>query len=151
MALETNERSVLGEASLTELSEAVRGEILRPGDEGYDAAAGHVWNGMYADRRPALIVRGAGAAEVVAAVRFARSQNIEIAVRGGGHSIPGFSTTDSGMVIDLAPMRAVIVEEEHRRAIVQGGCNWSDVDRETQAFGLAVTGGLVSTTGVAGF
>ena len=151
MALDTPERTTIGDASVAELAEALRGELLRPGDEGYDAAASRVWNGMYTDRRPALVVRCLGAADVAAAVRFARSAGLEIAVRGGGHSIPGFSTTDGGMVIELEAMKAVIVDPERRRAIVQAGATWSDVDHETQAYGLAVTGGLVSTTGVAGF
>src|SRR4051794_14979902 len=88
MAVETGERAALGDASLTELAETVRGSVLRPSDDGYEAAASHVWNGMYTDRRPALIVRCQGAADVIAALRFARSAGLEVAVRGGGHSIP---------------------------------------------------------------
>ena len=84
-------------------------------------------------------------ADVVAAVQFARSQGLEIAVRGGGHSLPGFSTVDGGLVIDLSPMRAVAVDVPGRRAVVGGGATWADVDQATQAAGLAVTGGLVST------
>ena len=140
---------VLGEATVQELREAVRGEILTPGDAGYDEARG-IWNGAH-DARPALIVRCTGAADVVAAVGFACSNDLTVAVRGGGHSIPGYSTTDGGMVIDLGPMRNVRVDQAARRAYVGGGAVWGDVDHETQQFGLATTGGLVSTTGVAGF
>jgi FAD/FMN-containing dehydrogenase len=142
--------AVLGEATVQDLRSAVRGEVFAPGDEGY-ADAHPAWNGMYADRRPALIVRAKGAADVIAAVGFARSNDLEVAVRGGGHSIAGFSTSDGGIVIDLSPMRAVRVDPAAKRAYVGGGAVWADVDHETQAHGLATTGGLVSTTGVAGF
>src|SRR5262249_23065510 len=92
-----------------------------------------------------------GAADVVAAVGFARSNDPEIAVRGGGHSIAGFSTVDDGIVIDLSRMNEVRVDPSKRRATVGGGAVWADVDDETQAHGLATTGGLISSTGVAGF
>jgi FAD/FMN-containing dehydrogenase len=98
-----------------------------------------------------MIVRCAGVADVMRAVAFARSENLLVAVRGGGHSIPGFSTVDGGMVIDLSAMRSVHVDPVRRTAIAEGGCTWADFDHETQAFGLAVTGGLVSSTGIAGF
>jgi FAD/FMN-containing dehydrogenase len=141
--------AVLGGATIEELRQSVRGTVIGPGDAGYDAARA-VWNGMI-DRRPALVVRCNESADVVAAVRFARSQDLEIAVRGGGHSLPGFSTSDGGLVIDLSPMRGVRVDAAGRRAVVDGGATWADVDAATQAEGLAVTGGLVSTTGVGGF
>ncbi len=141
---------VLGEATVQELREAVRGETLTPADEGY-AEACRVWNGAHDGHRPALVVRCAGAADVIAAVGFARGNGMEIAVRGGGHSIAGFSTCDDGVVIDLSPMNGVRVDPATRRARVAGGAVWADVDHETQAHGLATTGGLVSTTGVAGF
>ena len=141
---------VLGEATIQELREAVRGEIVTPGDDGYDEAC-RVWNGAHDGRRPALIVRCTGAADVIAAVGFARSNDLPIAVRGGGHSIAGFSTCDDGIVIDLSPMNGVRVDPEARRATVGGGAVWADVDHETQAYGLATTGGLVSSTGVGGF
>ena len=140
---------VLGEATVQELREAVRGEILTPGDAGYDEARG-VWNGAH-DGRPALVVRCTGAADVIAAVGFARSNDLTIAVRGGGHSVAGFSTCDGGIVIDLSQMNGVRVDTTARLATVGGGAVWADVDHETQAHGLATTGGLVSTTGVAGF
>jgi FAD/FMN-containing dehydrogenase len=141
--------AVLGGATVEELRQSVRGTVVAPGDAGYDEARA-VWNGMI-DRRPALVVRCAGVEDVVAAVRFARSQDLEIAVRGGGHSLPGFSTTDGGLVIDLSAMRDASVDAPGRRAVVEGGATWADVDQATQAAGLAVTGGLVSTTGVGGF
>ncbi|MGZ4461956.1 MAG: FAD-binding oxidoreductase [Gaiellaceae bacterium] len=141
---------VLGESTVQELREAVRGEVLTPGEPGYEEAS-RIWNGCHDDRSPALVVRCAGAADVVAAVGFARSNGLAIAVRGGGHSIAGFSTCDNGIVIDLGPMRSVRIDPRGRRAYVGGGAVWSDVDHESQAHGLATTGGLVSTTGVGGF
>jgi FAD/FMN-containing dehydrogenase len=141
---------VLGEATVQELREAIHGRVLRPGDDGY-AEACRVWNGAFDERRPAVIVGCSGAADVIAAVGFARSNDLAIAVRGGGHSIAGFSSCDDGIVIDLSAMRSVRVDPVARRAYVGPGAVWSDVDHETQAHGLATTGGLVSTTGVAGF
>ncbi len=141
---------VLGEATVQELREAVRGEVLTPDDDGY-AEARRIWNGAHDGRRPAVIVRCTGAADVIAAVGFARSNDLTIAVRGGGHSIAGFSTLDEGIVIDLSPMNGVRVDTEAQRATVGAGAVWADVDHEAQAHGLATTGGLVSSTGVAGF
>jgi FAD/FMN-containing dehydrogenase len=141
---------VLGEATIQELRASVRGEIVTAGEEGY-AEATSVWNGAHDGHTPALVVRCAGAADVIAAVGFARSNGLTIAVRGGGHSVAGFSTNDDGIVIDLSPMNRVRVDLAARRASVGGGAVWADVDHETQAHGLATTGGLISTTGVAGF
>jgi FAD/FMN-containing dehydrogenase len=141
---------VLGEATIQEFRESVQGEIILPGDTGYDDAA-RIWNGVHDDLRPALIVRCASVADVIAAVGFARSRGLTIAVRGGGHSVAGFSTTDGGIVIDLARMNDVQVDVAARRASAGPGALWADVDRATLAHGLATTGGLVSTTGVAGF
>lgn len=141
--------AVIGDATVAELQAALRGTIVRPGDAGYDEARS-IWNGSH-DKRPALVIRCAGTADVIKAVEFAHSQDLPVAVRGGGHSIAGFSTVDDGVVIDLSAMRTVTVDPSHRRAVVQGGATWQDVDHETQAFGLAVTGGLVSSTGVGGF
>jgi len=140
----------LATGTVQELRDAVRGEVLVPGDAGYDDAR-TAWNGMFDDRRPALVVRCAGVADVIRAVGLARSEGLEIAVRGGGHSIPGFSTSDGGIVIDLAPMKGVRVDPTARRVVAQGGLQWHELDHETQAFGLACTGGLVSTTGIGGF
>ncbi|MBW6440274.1 FAD-binding oxidoreductase [Actinoplanes hulinensis] len=149
MTTRQNGSEVLGEATLDELARGLRGEMIRPGDPGYDEARS-IWNGAH-DRRPALIVRCRGVADVLKTVEFARGEGLPLAVRGGGHSIPGFSTVDRGIVLDLAPMKGVRVDPVRRTVTAQGGCLWGDVDAETQAFGLAVTGGLISTTGIAGF
>ena len=141
--------TALGDATVSELRETLRGTAIVPGDADYDAARA-VWNGMH-DKRPAIIVRCAGTADVITAVRFARSQGLTIAVRGGGHSIAGFSTVDDGIVIDLSPMQAIQVDVAARTARAQGGLTWHDFDHETQTFGLATTGGLVSSTGIGGF
>jgi FAD/FMN-containing dehydrogenase len=141
---------VLGDATVQELREAIHGSVLRPGDDGY-AEASRIWNGAFDTRRPAVIVGASGAADVMAAVGFARSNDLPIAVRGGGHSIAGFSSCDDGLVIDLSGMRSVRVDPVAHRAYVGAGAIWADVDHETQAHALATTGGLVSTTGVAGF
>jgi FAD/FMN-containing dehydrogenase len=141
---------VLGEATVQDLREAVRGDVLVPGDDGYDEAK-LVWNGAHDGRMPAMVVRCTGTADVVAALGFARSSDLTVAVRGGGHSVAGHSTCDGGMVIDLSPMRSVRVDPASQRAYVGPGAVWGDVDHEAQAFGLATTGGLVTTTGVAGF
>jgi FAD/FMN-containing dehydrogenase len=141
---------VLGEATIQELRAAVHGQIFTPGDDGYEEAC-TVWNAAHDGHRPAVVVRCTGAADVIAAVGFARSTGLPIAVRGGAHSVAGFSTVDDGIVIDLSPMNGVRVDRAAMRAIVGGGAVWADVDHETQAHGLATTGGLVSTTGVAGF
>jgi FAD/FMN-containing dehydrogenase len=125
-----------------------RGERLLPTSPGYDHAR-RIWNGAI-DRRPACIARCTGVADVVAAVRFARGHDLEIAVRGGGHNVAGTAVCDDGVVIDLSAMRAVWVDPAGRTAWVQGGALWSDVDHETQAHGLATTGGIVGHTGVAG-
>src|SRR5262245_3204809 len=141
---------VLGEATLEELRQAIRGTIVTPDDDGYDEARA-VWNALFDDRRPAVVVQATGVADVAAALALARSHDLPVAVRGGGHSVAGFSTVDGGMVIDLSRMRGVRVDVAARRAYVGGGATWADVDHETQAHGLATTGGLVSTTGVGGF
>jgi FAD/FMN-containing dehydrogenase len=125
-----------------------RGRLIDAVDADYDAARA-VWNGAI-DRRPRLIARCIGPADVVAAVRFARDHDLEIAIRGGGHNVAGTAVCDKGIVIDLSAMRGVRVDPVSRRAWVQGGALWGDVDHETQAHALATTGGIVSHTGVAG-
>jgi FAD/FMN-containing dehydrogenase len=142
-------RTTLGTATLNELGQELQGELIRPEDSGYDEARA-IWNGAH-DRRPALIVRCAGVEDVRHSVGFARSEGLEVAVRGGGHSIPGFSTVDGGIVIDLSPMKGIKVDEKKSTVVAEGGLTWGELDAETQKHGLAVTGGLVSTTGVAGF
>ena len=141
-AHERHHRSALGEATIQELRESVRGEILAPDTDGYEEAC-RIWNGAHDGQRPALIVSCTGVADVIAAVGFARSNDLPLAVRGGGHSIAGFSTCDDGIVIDLSQMNGVRVDPDARRATVGAGAVWADVDHETQAHGLATTGGLV--------
>ena len=126
----------------------LRGELIRPQDEGYEEAR-KVNNGMI-DRRPAMIARCAGVADVISAVNFARNHNLVVAVRGGGHSVPGFGTCDGGLVIDLSRMRGIRVDPRRRTARAEGGCTWGDLNHAAHAFGFATTGGVVSTTGIAG-
>ena len=131
-----------------ELKAGLRGQLLSPGDEGYDRAR-KLWNGMF-DRRPALIARCAGAADVIRAVSFARDNRLAVAVRGGGHSFPGHSVCDGGLVIDLSAMKGIRVDLRTRTARAQAGVKWIEFDHETQAFGLATTGGTDGDTGIAG-
>jgi FAD/FMN-containing dehydrogenase len=140
--------TALGEATVAELRSAVAGTVIVPGDADYESAR-RTWNHAI-DRYPAMIVRCSGTADVVAAVRFARSEGLPIAIRGGAHSLAGFSTCDDGLVIDLSNMHAVHVDPRAGRARAQGGTTWKQFDRETQLYGLATTGGLVSSTGLGG-
>ena len=128
--------------------DGLRGRLIDPDHPDYDKARA-VWNGAI-DRRPSLIAQCIGSTDVMAAVRFARDHDLEIAIRGGGHNVAGTAVCDDGIVIDLSAMRGVRVDPANRRAWVQGGALWGDVDHETQAHGLATTGGIVSHTGVAG-
>ncbi len=130
------------------LRESVRGEVIAPQDESYDEAR-KVFNAMI-DRRPAVVVRCTGTDDVVAAVNFARENGLDLAVRGGGHSVPGFGTADDAVVIDLSGMRDVQVDPARRTARAQGGATWGVFNDATHAHGLATTGGVVSTTGVGG-
>ena len=132
-----------------ELRSRFRGALITPDDGGYEAVAS-VWNGSIR-RSPALVARCTGTADVIAALEFAQRHDLLTAVRGGGHNIAGNATCDDGLVIDLSGLRTVRVDRARRRAYVDPGCVWGDVDHETQTFGLAVPGGIVSTTGVAGF
>jgi len=134
--------------SLSGLRARHRGEIIGPEDEEYDDVRA-VWNGMI-DRRPAVIVRPTGTADVVAAVEFARETDLAIAVHGGGHNVAGLSTVDGGVMIDLSEMNGVVVDPGERTVRVQGGATLGDVDHETQLHGLATALGAVSETGVAG-
>lgn len=138
----------LTESAISDFKAGFRGDILKPEDAHYDEVR-QIWNGMH-DKRPALIARCTGLADVIAAVNFARSNRLLVAVRGGGHNVGGTASCDGGIMIDLSLMRAVSVDPKARTANVQGGATWADVDRETQVFGLAAPGGVVSTTGVAG-
>jgi FAD/FMN-containing dehydrogenase len=139
---------VLEGAAAAELQSKLRGELLFAGDAGYDEAR-KIWNGAI-DKKPALIARCAGAADVMAAVRFAREHDLAVVVRGGGHAVAGHATCDGGLVIDLSAMSGIQVDPVERVARAQGGALWRDLDHETQAFGLAVTGGIVSHTGIGG-
>ncbi len=132
---------------LEQFRAGIRGDVLTPADDGFDSNP--IYNAMH-NRRPAIKVRASGTADVLDAVNFARQRNLLVAVRGGGHSVAGLSSCDGGIVIDLTRMRGVTVDPIARRASVQGGATWGDVDRETQAFGLVVPGGVVSETGVGG-
>jgi hypothetical protein len=138
----------LDETALGELEGSFRGELVRPEHSVYDEHR-KVWNGSIS-RFPALIARCTGVADVIAAVRFASQTGMEVAVRGGGHSFPGSSVCDGGIVIDLGPMKGIRVDPEAGTARAQAGVLWGELDRETQAFGLATTGGIVTHTGVAG-
>ena len=139
---------ILEEAVVQDFSAKLRGPLLRPGDDSYDQAR-KVWNGMI-DRRPALIARCIGAADVMAAVRFARDHGLLVSVKGGGHNITGNAVCEGGLMIDLSPMKGVRVDPVKRTARAEAGLTWGEYNRETQAFGLASTGGVVSTTGIAG-
>lgn len=130
------------------LREQVRGPVIEEGDAGYEEAR-HVYNGMI-DRRPAAVLQVSQAADVMAAVRFARGLGIDVAVRGGGHSAPGFGTVDGGLVLDFSARRGVRVDPAARTARVEAGATWADYNHATHAFGLASTGGIVGTTGVSG-
>lgn len=134
--------------SIDELCDQVRAEVFAAGDPGYDEAR-TVHNGMF-DRRPKVIIRAEQVADVIAGVNFARDNGLELAVRGGGHSAPGFGTTDGGVVIDLGSMRHVHVDPRSRIARAGGGATWGDFNYATHAYGLATTGGIVSTTGIGG-
>jgi FAD/FMN-containing dehydrogenase len=138
----------LDEAAIQHLRASLRGTIVRPGGDDYEAAR-RIWNGMI-DRKPALIARCAATADVINAINFARTHHLLVSVRGGGHSFAGFSTCDDGLVIDLSPMNRIQVNPEARLAQVEGGVTWGAFDAATHAHGLGTTGGLMSTTGVAG-
>jgi FAD/FMN-containing dehydrogenase len=133
---------------IDQLRERVRGPVISPQDDGYDEAR-RVYNAMI-DRRPAVVVRAANAGDVMAAMSFAREHGLDLAVRGGGHSVPGFGTSDGGVVIDLSGMRGVRVDPGASTARAEGGATWGDFNAATYPFGLATTGGIISTTGVAG-
>ena len=134
--------------NLTTLRTRFRGKLLTPGSAGYDDAR-KIWNAMI-DRRPAVIAQCTGPEDVQAAVRFAVEQNIYPAVRAGGHNPAGNAMVDDGLVIDVSPMKGITVDSANHTATAQSGLTWGDFDRETHEHGLATTGGLISTTGIAG-
>jgi FAD/FMN-containing dehydrogenase len=140
--------SVVPTSSVESFRTQLRGEVITPTDAAYESAR-RVWNAMI-DKRPLFIVRCAGAADVMATVNFARDNHLPLAVRGGGHSIPGNGTCDGGVVLDFSRMKSVRVEPVRRTARAEAGVLWQELDHETQAFGLATTGGTVGDTGIAG-
>ena len=141
-------RTNVNDADIASLRSNVRGELVVAGDARYDEAR-RVWNGNV-DRRPGLIVRCTGAADVQQAVNFARSLGLLVSIRGGVHSAPGYGTNEGGLVIDLSPMKGIRVDPDARTVSAQGGVLWRELDHETQAYGLATTGGTVSNTGITG-
>jgi FAD/FMN-containing dehydrogenase len=145
---DATEFSPMGALDIAGLQDGFRGELLHPGDPGYEDAR-RVWNGSIS-RFPALIARCAGVADVITAVRFARDTGLLVAVRGGGHSFPGLSVCDGGLLIDLSPMKGIRVDPEARTVTAQAGVLLGELDRETQAFGLAVPSGIVTHTGLSG-
>ena len=138
----------MGTIALEELRGMVRGKVIAPEDEGYEDAR-RVYNAMI-DRRPAVVVRAVNAGDVISAVNAAREAEVDLSVRGGGHSVPGFGTNDGGVVIDLSGMRGVRVDPAAKTARAEGGATWGDFNAATGAFGLATTGGIISTTGIGG-
>lgn len=141
-------QSTITDEHIEQFQTDLHGDVIRPDTAEYDDARA-VWNGMI-DKHPTLIARCQGTADVIRAVEFARENDLRVTVRGGGHNVAGTAVCDDGLVIDLSKMRAVWVDPEKRTAWVQGGATWADIDHETQAFGLATPGGVVSKTGVAG-
>lgn len=138
----------LDEDRLRELASSFSGSLLLPRDDGYEEAR-RIFNGLI-DRRPALIARCRGTADIVAALDLARRSNLEVSVRGGGHNVAGRAVTDGGVMIDLSPMKGIHVDPKARTARAQGGVTWREFNRDTAVHGLATTGGVISTTGIAG-
>src|SRR5687767_13299843 len=134
--------------TLDELRARVHGRTITVDDEAYETAR-RVYNGMI-DRRPSVIVRCTDAADVMACVEFAREQGIDLSIRGGSHSVPGFGTNDGGIVIDLVDMNGIRVDPRARTVRAEGGCTWGGFNHATYAFGLATTGGIIASTGIAG-
>ncbi len=139
---------MLENKTITEFSSILLGDVITPEDSRYDFER-QVWNGLI-DKHPALIAKCRGTSDVIHCVNFARENGLQVSIRGGGHNVAGLALCDDGLVIDLSNMRGVYVDPDSKIADVEGGATWADVDRETQLFGLATPGGVVSTTGVAG-
>ena len=146
--LKSKDKSAIDDAALEAFRGQLRGSLCAPGDDGFDEAR-TIWNAMI-DRSPDMAVRCAGAADVINALRFADAHGLDIAVRGGGHNIAGSAVADGGLLIDLSPMKSVRVDPVAHRVHVEPGASLADVDKETQAFGLALPTGINSTTGIAG-
>ena len=138
----------MGGSAVDALRAKVRGEVIAPRDAEYDEAR-KVYNGMI-DKRPAAVVRCTGAADAVAAIAVARDEGLDLSVRGGGHSAPGFGTNDGGIVIDLSPLQDVVVDTAAQTVRAGGGCTWRVFNEGTNAYGLATTGGIIGSTGIAG-
>jgi FAD/FMN-containing dehydrogenase len=139
---------VTTELNVESLAAQLRGQLIQAGDPDYEEAR-NVYNGMH-DFHPAAVVRCVDAGDVMATVNFAREQGVELSVRGGSHSAPGFGSNNGGVVADLSPMKGIRVDPQARTVRAEGGCTWGDFNHATHAFGLATTGGIVSTTGIAG-
>ena len=146
--LKSRDGAALGNERIEALRAAFHGQLVSGGDADYETSR-RIWNASV-DRRPGVIARCAGVADVVEAVNFARENGLVVAVRGGGHNVGGRALCDDGMVIDLSRMKGIHVDAQNRRARVQGGALLGDVDRETHLFGLAVPAGIISKTGIAG-
>ncbi|MFN0123094.1 MAG: FAD-binding oxidoreductase [Blastocatellia bacterium] len=140
--------TTLAATVVEEFRACLRGQLLGPADMGYDDAR-RIWNGMI-DRRPALIARCAGAADVISCVNFARARQLPVAVRGGGHNIAGHAVCEGGLLVDLSRMKGIRVDPARGTCRAEPGLTWGEFDRETQAFGLATTGGICSEAGIAG-
>ena len=138
----------LNKNKIDKFKNSLLGRVVLPDDNDYDEVR-QIWNGMH-DKRPALIARCSGVADVIASVNFARENNILISVRGGGHNVAGSASNDDGLMIDLSPMKGIRVDSINRTVHAQGGVTWGELDRETQVFGLVAPGGVISTTGIAG-
>jgi FAD/FMN-containing dehydrogenase len=148
IAATTGRQVVINADVIKQFRTGLRGGHLLRDDDGYDAAR-KIYNAMI-EHRPAIIARCAGAADVISAVNFARNNGLLVSVRGGGHNVSGNAVCDGGLMIDLSPMKSVRVDPQGKTVRAEAGVIWGEFDRETQAFGLATTGGLVSTTGIAG-
>src|ERR671927_1569643 len=140
--------NMLDDATIEQFKVDLRGELIQPGEPGYDEAR-KVYNGMI-DKHPRMIARCSDVADVISCVNFARENDVLLAIRGGGHNGAGWAVADDALVIDLSAMRGVRVDPEERTVRVEGGATWGDVDHATHAFGLAVPSGVISTTGVGG-
>jgi FAD/FMN-containing dehydrogenase len=145
---DSNVISPINEEGIQKFAASFRGEVILPGDAVYDQKR-RVWNGMI-DRYPALIARCTRVEDVIACVNFARENNMLVAVRGGDHNVAGHATCDSGMVIDLSPMKHIEIDPENRVARVEAGVSWGELDAAAQVYGLATPGGVYSDTGIAG-
>ena len=141
--------STINPTALAKLANTLRGQVLGPEHPAFDTTR-EIWNRLY-DQRPSLIVRCAGHSDVVKGVRFAREQELEIAVKGGGHHVAGHASCDGGLLLDFSLMRGIQVDPVRQVVTAQAGCSWRDFDYEAQEFGLAATGPIVSMTGLPGF